>query len=271
MDILDKQEYWIAALVTGFLFFALALSLLFVYKYRTNIDPQPFPRRIFQTWKNHTPPPNMNYWSRTWITFNPSYVYELWDDAQNRAFVVEHYPWFLPTYDGYDREIKRADSIRYMYLHKYGGIYADMDFECLQSFEPLLRALETECNILLGSMDSKAHLDMHSIPNALIISKPGQDFWLSLLHKMQEVAKDSALGVEAMTGPIVLKKMVERDWFGSHGIKIVDPGHFYPISWNVQNEERLEALGKKNYQELSAEMRRRYPEAYAITYWTHSW
>ena len=253
------------------LLISISISIILAYTYRPKVDPQPFPRRIFQTWKNHSPPPNMNYWSRTWTTHNPSYTHDLWDDAQNRQFVAEHYTWFLPTYDSYDREIKRADAIRYMYLHKYGGIYADMDFECLQSFEPLLKKFESHSNIVLGSMASAPHLGMHSIPNAILISKPGQDFWLSLLHKMEEAAKDLSLGVEAMTGPIVLKKMVDRDWFGSHCIKILEPGVFYPISWNVQNEERLEALGKKNYQELTAEIRKRYPEAYAVTYWTHSW
>ncbi len=269
MEVLLNQNIWIAGFVVGLILLVLSLSLAYVF--RPKVDPQPFPRRIFQTWKNHTPPPNMNYWSRTWMTHNPSYNHELWDDVQNRAFVAEHYPWFLPTYDGYDREIKRADAIRYMYLHKHGGIYADMDFECLQSFEPLLQDLEKNYDIVLGSMNSKANLEMHSVPNAILISKPGQDFWLSLLHRMQEVAKDSSLGVEAMTGPIVLKKMVDRNWFGSYHIKILEPEIFYPISWNVQNEERLEALGKKNYQELTSEIRRRYPRAYAVTYWTHSW
>ena len=45
-------------------------------------------------------------------------------------------------YDGLLMPIMRADAVRYLYLYEFGGIYADLDFLCLQSFESLLRAHE---------------------------------------------------------------------------------------------------------------------------------
>lgn len=256
-------------LSTGLIVIFFALFLW--YRARQPGTVGPFPHRIFQTWKNHTPPPNMTYWSRTWLTYNPSYTYELWNDSENRAFVVKQFPWFLSTYDGYDREIKRADAIRYMYLYTYGGIYADMDFECLKSFDTLLESYEGDYDILLGTMESTSHLSMHSIPNAIMISKPGQDFWIRVLREMEAAAKDPRLGVEAMTGPILLKRVYRNDWFGTSRIKLLEPSILYPISWNLQNDERQKALATTKYQELTQRIYKTYPQAYACTYWTHSW
>lgn len=63
----------------------------------------------------------------------------LWTDADSRQFLVDHYPWFVNTFDAYPFPIQRADAIRYFILHKYGGIYMDLDVGCLRRFDPLLR------------------------------------------------------------------------------------------------------------------------------------
>lgn len=55
------------------------------------------------------------------------FEYKLWTDESSLAFIKEHYPWFLPTYLGYQFNIQRADAIRYFVLHKYGGVYLDLD------------------------------------------------------------------------------------------------------------------------------------------------
>lgn len=113
------------------------LLVLVLAKYKGSMTPEPFPKIIFQTWKTHSLPKQFAYWSETWKKYNP-YNYVLWDDKENREFVATNFNWFLPTYDGYDAGIKRADAIRYMFLYKYGGIYADLDFECLKPFDDLL-------------------------------------------------------------------------------------------------------------------------------------
>lgn len=37
--------------------------------------------------------------------------------------VGKHYPWFMPTYLNLSA-ISRADSVRYLYMHRYGGAKA---------------------------------------------------------------------------------------------------------------------------------------------------
>lgn len=56
--------------------------------------------------------------------------FELWDTERANAFVAQEYPHILDTYLGYHQEIQRSDSIRYLILYKYGGIYLDLDIKC---------------------------------------------------------------------------------------------------------------------------------------------
>jgi mannosyltransferase OCH1-like enzyme len=213
----------------------------------------------------------MAYWAETWRLHNPNYEYVLWDDAENRRFVTEKFPWFLATYDGYDMEIKRADAIRYMYLYTYGGIYADLDFECLKPFDSLLETYKGY-DIILGQMEcsnsdvSKWH-SSNNIPNAIMISKPACQFWLRVLERMIVKAKIQGRP-EVQTGPIVLKEVYSTAWADS--IKLLPSSVLYPISWVTDEEERLAAL-KADEHTLTQAMKTKYPSAYAVTYWAHSW
>jgi len=231
-------------------------------------NPKPFPKLIFQTWKNKSPPKKMAYWAETWKSHNPDYEYVLWDDADNRRFVAENFSWFLPTYDGYDAEIKRADAIRYMFLYTYGGIYADLDFECLKPFDSLLDQYKGY-DIILGQMESDESQwhSSNNIPNAIMISKPGCHFWLRVLQLM--IVKASGNGrPEVQTGPIVLKEVYLSSWFDN--IKLLPSSVLYPISWVTDEEERIAAL-KADEHTLTQTMKAKYPSSYAVTYWAHSW
>lgn len=250
------------------LIYIFILLLIFVFaKYQGSMNPEPFPKIIFQTWKTHTLPKQFAYWSETWKKHN-DYKYILWDDIENRAFVAANFDWFLPTYDGYDAGIKRADAIRYMFLYKFGGIYADLDFECLKPFDELLDVYKSY-DIILGSMESDLsswHLS-NNIPNAIMISKPGCTFWLKVLKEMERRSKWVARP-EVQTGPIVLKDIY--NWSFGYSIKVLPPFALYPISWVLDEEERKVALASE-LTSLTQSMKAKYPDSYAVTYWAHSW
>jgi len=236
------------------------------------------PKIIFQTWKTHDLPKQFEYWSSTWKKYN-SYEYILWDDAENRDFVATYFDWFLPVYDGYDAGIKRADAIRYMFLYHHGGIYADLDFECLKPFDELLNVYK-DYDIILGSMDAGVGSQWHlsnNIPNAIMISKPGCTFWLKVLKELERRSKIPGRP-EVQTGPVVLKDVytwycflgpvVARAW--GYSIKVLPPSVLYPISWATGEEERKAALASETTS-LTQRMKAKYPDSYAVTYWTHSW
>ncbi|NBU33895.1 hypothetical protein EB118_02180 [bacterium] len=258
------------AYVWSVLVFAVVISIVTVINKKETSELKKtleFPRRIFQTWKSKTViPDNMAYWSSTFKKQNPGYQYELWDDNDNRNFIKNNFSWFLDIFDGYDAAIKRADAVRYFYLYKYGGVYADMDFECLRPLDSLLIRY-SDAEVLLGSMHTNETDSGHSIPNAIMISKPGAKFWLVVMHLLKKY-KDSP-HTETATGPILLKRAVEI-YDSDCEVRVLDPSVMYPISWSVEPDTRLEIL-KGNPREITARVKQQYPKAYAATYWTHSW
>lgn len=257
-----------------------------------------FPKEIFQTWKSKTEfPDNYRFWKETWTQHNPEYKYVLFDDNDNREFIQTKFSWFLTTFDSYKKNVERADAIRYFYLYVNGGIYADMDFECLKEFDSLLEANKDQ-DILLGSMETngKEFDDDNSIPNAIMISKPRQKFWLYVIHELNLAAKAGGT-TEQTTGPVVLKRALEKykkrregdeeeEWYErllrllgpglvpakqESRIKVFEPEVFYAISWSTDQDSRVKALNRADYKQQAEEVRRNYPKAYAVTYWTHNW
>lgn len=261
------------------------------------------PRHIFQTWKSKTTMPlNMAYWQSTWKKHNPTFEYVLWDDADNRKFIETYYPWFLPKYDSYDMNIKRVDSVRYFYLYHFGGIYADLDFECILPFEQLLLENEESHDVILGTMgdnDAWANSD-HSIPNAIMISKPKAPFWLVVIYFLYQIPGYAT--PESCTGPILLKKAVEAYsnlcnrndllnsclWYQDmvkimipetrpesvkSNVKLLESKILYPLNWlNDAHKVELRAPVIDNHEIFDEEkVKNLFPESYAVTYWQHSW
>ncbi|KAG9015505.1 hypothetical protein FRB94_000110 [Tulasnella sp. JGI-2019a] len=101
-------------------------------------EAERIPRILHQTWKTDTLPERWVEPSRHCRDLMPDYEYMLWTDETSRQLIAEHYPWFLPTFDGYTYPIQRADAIRYFVLHRFGGVYLDLDIGCIRSVDPLL-------------------------------------------------------------------------------------------------------------------------------------
>src|SRR5947209_7161400 len=96
------------------------------------------PRIIHQTWKDEQIPVAFRDMVATWKQHHPQWEYRLWTDTANREFIQSHYPEFLTFYDLYPSHIQRVDAFRYLLLYTFGGVYVDLDFECLLPLEELL-------------------------------------------------------------------------------------------------------------------------------------
>lgn len=255
----------------------------------------PIPKIIFQTWKSRTDiPEHLAYWSNTFRKHNPDYTFRLWDDKDNRAFIAKNFPWFLETYDGYPAEIYRADAVRYFFLYLFGGVYADMDTECLR---PLDDMLAMDSDIILGRMGTNPHFE-HSIPNAIMISKPRQEFWLLVISLMTNPLLEHNRP-EYMTGPIILKiahdlytgeyredtvqnrlahirsKLTDKQEASPDRCSIgIMPGSvLYPIDWNDKiHDNFVRKPMAENKQILSEEEAKAlFPNSVMVTYWMYSW
>jgi inositol phosphorylceramide mannosyltransferase catalytic subunit len=258
------------------------------------------PPLVFQTWKSRSDiPSNYRYWRQTFVDQNPGTLVALWDDADNRDFIHGNFAWFLPIYDAYPKEIFRADAVRYFFLFLYGGLYADMDSECLR---PLKLELRKDA-VILARMGSDRSFD-HSIPNALMASRPGQAFWLLAIQRMCEMAAampdshdQAAAGPEALTGPILLKRTYDeytgldpaalaqriapvlerltqsqRDSVQSGAVTLLDRNAWYPLDWtNPFHKHLRNHLDSKARLLLPETVRWVFPRSELVTYWSHSW
>lgn len=144
------------------------------------------PRIIHQTWKNGRVTRLSAQRIKTWLTKNPGWEYKFWTNALGRDFMVKNYPEHMPMYDGYKQDIKRADAIRYFLLDHYGGVYADLDFECLRPLDSLV----ANHSCIIGQEPYvHAHLlydQDRLICNAIMMSAPKHPLWRTVIATLEE-------------------------------------------------------------------------------------
>ncbi len=189
------------------------------------LGTHPIPRILHQTYRDENIPANLRPLQETWLKHNPHWQYRFWSDTDIREFIAEHYADFLQTFDGYPSNIMRVDAFRYLLLYHHGGIYADLDFECLKPMDALL----AEQDIFLIP-EPEEHVSKHKsqvrnldyvASNALMASAPGHPFW----HKVIELLKNSSNNPEVLdaTGPFMLT--YAHSSF-SPRIPLANPRHF---------------------------------------------
>ncbi len=190
----------------------------------------PIPKILHQTWKDTQLPAELAEFQRTWLEKHPGWTYNLWTDADNRQFIRQHYVWFLPIYDGYPEHIMRVDAVRYFILHHFGGVYVDLDFECLQSVEPLLQD-----HALVFGLEPQAHLEMRQragypldriVCNAFMASTPGHPFWEYVFKQL--ISYHRAPEVLDATGPFMLSRACAT-FVQPEAIYTAPPELLYPI------------------------------------------
>ncbi|KAG9086014.1 hypothetical protein FS749_003972 [Ceratobasidium sp. UAMH 11750] len=142
-------------------------------------------RFIHQSWKTHNVLPHVVALADSWRLAYPGWEYVLWDDADNKELVRTLYPKLLSAYESLPSEIYRADFVRNLYMHAFGGIYTDLDSEAISSIEPVLsasaRRATTSARVpvaFVGQMVTSEN-PAHSVPNAFFAAtRPGHPFWL---------------------------------------------------------------------------------------------
>ncbi len=261
-------------------------------------DCESIPERLFQTWKcRDVLPLNYAHWQASFRTQNPQFACTLWDDDDNRRFIEQHYPWFLPTYDDYPAEIFRADMVRPFYLFHFGGLYADMDTQCLRPLSDMLKGH----HIALGRMGSNPKFP-DSIPNAIMASRPGEIFWLLMIamamDKLSELTAandDLRFAPEAFTGPRLLRETYEfyvasdeaaireralpvsaqirqKRPLRCSTVTLLSRDEWYPIDWsNPVHVAFRHRLNRGRYLLSETALRWLFPNASLVTFWTRSW
>ena len=212
------------------------------------------PKIIHQTWKSREIPGEYQKWVESWIKYNPGWEYKLWTDDDNRNLIKNHFPEHLQMYDSFPKNIMRVDTIRYFILYKYGGVYADLDFECIS---PLISLLANHSAVI--GQEPIEHARVHGknrmVCNAWMASEPGHPFWhaiISEIHKRHAEGVDNVMG---MTGPVLVDDVYEH--YSKSGI---NPVYLAPV------EALYPLLAKMHGGKF-----RKSGQVYAIHHWKNSW
>lgn len=165
------------------------------------------PKIILQTWKTHSVPEKWKSSPRSIQQHMPDWKYILMSDEDNRKFVAEHFPDFIPYYDNFKYPIQRADAIRYCWLAVHGGIYMDLDMELQQPLDDLF--IHHQGPYLVSSANIGS-----IITNSFMASTPGHPLWYEVIEEMKKPIPWWCVGkhlvVMNSTGPVMLNRVVKR-------------------------------------------------------------
>lgn len=169
------------------------------------------PRVIHQTWINEDIPAGMGY-PESWREHNPDWEYRFWTDDDLEQFFRTERPDLLELYRSYERPVQRADLARYCILHRYGGIYADIDTRCLASVEPIAG----DPRVVLCEEPPRHHQVALQRGlktmwfNGTMAGPAGHPFWEEVIAGCVLMAPRRNFDVLESTGPLLLSAVVER-------------------------------------------------------------
>lgn len=190
------------------------------------------PKVIHRTWKTRDIPYDIfkKEWVDSWEKYNPSWEFRFYTDEDIDRFMEENYPEHLELLNSYDQHIKKVDAFRYFLLHRYGGMYVDLDFEC---FKPLDNLFCEGVNIYLQQNNPT----VLRTTNSIMISSPGHVFWKHAIRRLAAERNMSA-GPPAHTGPHFLTRVLEeREYDDIEILKF--RAYFFP-RWHKEKDIEIE-------------------------------
>lgn len=140
--------------------------------------PSGVPKLIMQTWKTEDMSAVWRHGQSTVLQHFPDWSYVFLTDSAMHSFVASEFPELYAGFCALPYNIQRADVLRYLWLYKHGGLYLDLDYEILRSFEPLLESLQAPLYVLYSANLSSV------MTNSLIVAIPG-------LQCLYDLAKSS--------------------------------------------------------------------------------
>ena len=75
----------------------------------------------------------------TWTDRNPAWQTRFYDDAACVSFVRSEFPEYYDAYTSLPKDVERSDFFRYLVVLRLGGVYADVDTECVTPLDAFLR------------------------------------------------------------------------------------------------------------------------------------
>jgi mannosyltransferase OCH1-like enzyme len=116
----------------------------------------------------------------SWPEKNPGWFRMEWNKKLSDHLVKTFYPEHYGMYRFFPYEIQRCDTVRYCFLHRYGGLYVDMDYYCNKPFDTVFEKYPNNFYLV-----QTPNMPGEFVSNSLMYSTPRHVFWRTLLIAMQ--------------------------------------------------------------------------------------
>lgn len=137
------------------------------------------------------------------------WTYVCIDNNTMNEFVQTHYPEFWDTFWELPYSIERVDILKYLWLHRYGGIYMDMDFIVSKEFSSYVEDLTAPLMVLSSSNMENV------ITNSFIVCLPKLQLFYNLsetalIEKVPIWAISTHLQVMLCSGPLAFTTFIQK-------------------------------------------------------------
>jgi mannosyltransferase OCH1-like enzyme len=187
----------------------------------------------------------------TWRQINPDWQVKIWTDRDVPEFK-------LRNQEAFDRAVnygEKSDIFRYEILYRYGGIYADIDFECLQPFDKLVQT----CDFFTG-----LNGDNEWLLNGILGARPDHPILKECVENIRVGNGDhDCERIMHYTGPYYFTRSFLSALPASNKEKILllPPTYFYPFP----------AINRSEFSPQQARELFARPESLTVHLWFNSW
>lgn len=242
-----------------------------ISKFLYNMSNDGIPRIIHQIWsETYRPlPSKFKLLSKTWRHHYSDWEYKFWDNEKMDYFINENFPQYINIYKRFPFDVQRWDSIRYLILHKMGGMYVDFDYESIRPMDELIR--EKSCCF---AQEPQIHCKIFSknimFTNALMACIPEHPFIEKIIETIfseEMINYDTSikeLCVLNTTGPWKLIDLYESlNKSEKKGIYLIPNQYVTPFSGTQASQFRSGVI--------NAELEKCIENSYAIHYFFGEW
>jgi hypothetical protein len=120
-----------------------------------------------------------------WVAHHPGYLHVLWSGSSNAQLVAQHYPAFSDMFFSLPTIIQQVDTARLLYLHRFGGLYADVDYVCHANVFEAAENFSSGASIAL--VESPYLLSEITQNSLMLAREPGQPFFVAAVQNIQKI------------------------------------------------------------------------------------
>jgi hypothetical protein len=229
------------------------------------------PKIIHQIWNTEIIPADWQEFVLSWHRHHPDWQYYLWSASARKAYIAKNLPGYLKTYNRFRRNVQKADIFRYIILEQMGGLYADLDMECLTPFDPVVDGKDFVVGREPIGHGQEWGRD-YTYGNAMMAARPGHPFLSQLLERIKDNKPGTTATTDVLTstGTFLMTDLLDayRTEHGTDDTTVLEPQAFYPFgAWTPE----LYAIVQKSDGWQDIKIRAVDTGAVAIHYWWGTW